>query len=75
MLDTFELIKMQFSKDGVVGTIEQEEDGRYVIQFEDHTYYFTYEHFKFMEEAVHQFTLNKRIVDFDNINRDKDIPF
>lgn len=75
MLDTFELIKMQFSKDGVVGTIEQYEDGRYKITFNDNVYIFEYEHFKFMEEAVHQFTLNKRIVDFDNINRDKDIPF
>lgn len=66
---------MQFSKDGLVGTIEQYEDGQYKIVFGYDTYIFTYEHFKFMEAALHHFTLNKRVVDFDNINRDKDIPF
>lgn len=75
MLDTLELISMQFSKNGVVGTIEQEKDGRYKIQFENHTYYFSYEHFQMMKDVMEQFTLNKRVVDFDNINRDLEIPF
>ena len=75
MLDTVELTAMQFSKDGLVGTIEQEKDGRYKIQFEQHTYYFSYEHFQLMKEVMDQFTLNKRVVDFDNIDRDKEIPF
>ena len=75
MLDTLELISMQFSKNGVVGTIEQEDDGRYKIQFENHTYYFSYEHFQMMKDVMEQFTLNKRVVDFDNIDRDKEIPF
>ena len=75
MLDTLELTSMQFSKDGLVGTIEQEDDGRYKIQFENHTYYFSYDHFQLMKDVMEQFTLNKRVVDFDNIDRDDDIPF
>lgn len=75
MLDTLELISMQFSKNGVVGTIEQEKDGRYKIQFENHVYYFSYEHFELMKDVMYQFNLNKRVVDFDNIGRDDEIPF
>lgn len=76
MLDTLELTGMQFSKNGVVGTIEQEEDGRYVIMLGNHTYFcFSYEQFQIMKDVMEQFTINKRVIDFDNIVKDDDIPF
>ena len=75
MLDTVELTAMQFSKNGRVGTISQEGDGRYKIQFEYHTYIFEYQDYLLIKEVMEKFHLNKQVMDFDNINQDDDIPF
>ena len=75
MLDTIELTAMQFSKGGVDGIITQEEDGRYKICFGNNGYIFEYEDFQLMKEVLDKFILNKKVVDFDNINRFDDVPF
>ena len=75
MLDTIELTAMQFSKGGRIGTISQEADGRYRIQFECHTYIFEYQDYLLIKEVMDKFHLNKQVMDHEFVNKFDDVPF